>query len=136
MSKVVTAYVIHDTSAERNWSSHIRHHTKSRNWFKAENVEKVYMVKHQYRKKNIWLNKKVAAAYKKFLNPTESISAKLLFQSNSNSLHEIGDHDEVETEVNIIDDGQMVLIDGGDDVINGGYDESLHIQVSGEASDS
>ena len=54
----------------------------------------------------------------------------------SNSLHEIGYRDEVETEVNTVDDGQMVLIDGGDDVINGVYDEALHIQVVGEAADS
>ena len=51
MVKVVPTYVPHAVLAERNWVSHIRHHTKSRNQFKAENVEKVSMVKHQYRKK-------------------------------------------------------------------------------------
>ena len=61
-------------SAEHNWSSYICHHTKSRNQFKAKNVDKVSMVKHRYRKKNKLSNKKVAAAYQKLLHPTESIS--------------------------------------------------------------
>ena len=80
------------------------------------------------------MNKKVSAAYEKLLHPTKYISAKLLFQANSNSLHEIGDDDEVETEVNTRDYGQLIAIDGGDDVIDGGYDEALHIQVAGEAA--
>ena len=92
------------------------------------------MVKHQYRKKNTLSNKKVAAAYEKLLHPTKYISAKLLFQANSNILHEIGDDDEFATEVNTRDDGQLIVIDGGDDVIDGGDDETLHIQVAGEAA--
>ena len=92
------------------------------------------MVKHQYRKKKTLSNKKVVAAYDKLLHPTKSISAKLLFQVNSNSLHEIGDDDEVETEVNTRDYGQLIVIDGGDDVIDAGDDETLHIQVAGEAA--
>ena len=90
MAKVVTTYVPHDVSAERNWSSHIRHHMKSRNRFNAENVEKVYMAKHRYRKMKTLSNKKVSAAYEKLFHPTKFISAKFLFQANSNSLHEIG----------------------------------------------
>ena len=132
--KVLTTYVSHSASAECNWSSHIRHHTKSRNQFKSKNVEKVSMVKHQYRKKKKLPNKKVSAAYQKLLHPTEFISAKLLFQANSNSLHEIGYDDDVETEVNTRDDGQLIVIDGGDDVIDAGDDETLHIQVAGEAA--
>ena len=89
------------------------------------------MVKHQYRKKKTLSNKKVEASYQKMLHPNESISAKLLFQANYNSLHEIGYDDEVETEVNT---GEMIVIDGGDDVIDGGDDEALHIQVAGEAA--
>ena len=134
MAKVLTTYVPHAASAERNWSSHIRHHTKSINQFKAKNVEKMSMVKHQYRKKKTLSNKKVAAAYQKLLHPTESISTTLLFQANSNSLNEIRDDDEVETEVNTRDDGQLIVIDGGDDVINGGDDKALNIQVAGEAA--
>ena len=91
------------------------------------------MVKHQYRKKKKSLNKKVSVPYEKLLHPTKSISAKLLFQVNSNSLHEIGYDDEVETEVNTRDDGQLIVIDCCDDVIVGGDDEALHIQVAGEA---
>ena len=71
MAKVVTTCVPHAVSAERNWSSHIRHHMKSRNRFKAENVEKVSMVKHQYRNKKKLPNKKVADAYQKLLHPTK-----------------------------------------------------------------
>ena len=88
------------------------------------------MVKHRYRKKKTLSNKKVAASYQKMLHPNESISAKLLFQADSNILHEIGDDDEGETEVNTGDDGQLIVIDGGDDVIDGGDDEALHIQIS------
>ena len=40
VAKVLTTYVPHAVSVERNWGSHIRHHTKLRNWFKAENVER------------------------------------------------------------------------------------------------
>ena len=69
----------------------------------------------------------MSAAYEKLLHPTKYISAKLPFQANSNSLHEIGDDDEVETEVNTRDDGKLIVIDGGDD-------EALHIQVAGEAA--
>ena len=94
------------------------------------------MVKHRYRKKKKLPNKKVVAEYQKLLHPTEFISAKLLFQANSNSLHEIGDEDEVETEVNTRDDSQLIVIDGGDDVIDGGDDEALYIQVVGEAADA
>ena len=86
------------------------------------------MAKHQYRKKKTLSNKKVSAAYEKLLHPTKFISTKLLFQANSNSLHEIGDDDEVETEVNTRDDGQLIVIDGGDDVIDGGDDEALHTE--------
>ena len=136
MAKVVTTYVPHALSAECNRRSHIFHHMKSRNRFKAENVEKVSMAKHQYRKKKTLSNKKVATAYQKLLHPTKYISAKLLFQANSNSLHEIGYDDEVETEVNTRDDGQLIVIDCGDDVIDGGDDEALHIQVAGEAAHS
>ena len=69
------------------------------------------------------------------MHPTESISAKLLFQANSNSLHEIGYDDEVETEFNNTrDDGQLIVIDGGDGVIVVDDYESLHIQVEGEAA--
>ena len=32
------------------------------------------------------------------------------------------------------DDGQLIVIDGGDDVIDGGDDETLHIQLAGEAA--
>ena len=78
-------------------------------------------------------NKKVSAAYEKLLHPTKFISAKLLFQANFNSLHEIGYDDEGETEVNTGDESQLVSIDGGDDVIVGDDDEALHIQVAGEA---
>ena len=92
------------------------------------------MVKHRYIKKKKFSNKKVAAAYQKILHPTESISAKLLFQADSNSLHEIGNDDEVENEVNTGDYGQLIVINGGDDVIYGGDDEALHIQVAGEAA--
>ena len=120
-------------SAECNWSLHIRHYMKSRNRFKAENLEKVSMVKHQYRKKKTLSKKKVVAVYEQLFHPTKSISAKLLFQANSNSLHEIRDDDEVETEVNTRDYGQLIVIDGGDDVIDGGDDETLHITVAGEA---
>ena len=88
----------------------------------------------QYRKKKKLSNKKVSAAYEKLLHLTKYISAKLLFQANSNSLHEIGDDDEVDTEVNTGDDGQLIFINGGDDVIDGGDDEALHIQVAGEAA--
>ena len=130
----MTTYVPQAVSAERNWSSHIRHHMKSRNWFKDKNVEKVSMVKHQYRKKKKLLKKKVSAAYEKLLHPTKYISVKLLFHANSNSLHEIGDDDEVDTEVNTIDDGQLIVTDVDDDVIDGGDDEALHIQVAGEAA--
>ena len=91
------------------------------------------MAKHRYRKKKKLSNKKVAAAYQKMLHPTEFISAKLLFRANSNSLHEIRDDDEIETEVNTGDNSQLIFIDGGDGVINGGDDEALHIQVAGEA---
>ena len=92
------------------------------------------MVKHQYKKKNTLLNKKVAAAYEKLLHPTKYISVKLLFQVNSNSLHEIGDDDEVDTEVNTRYDGHLIVMDGDDDVIDGGDDETLHITVAGEAA--
>ena len=68
------------------------------------------------------------------MHPTKSISAKLLFQANSNSLHEIRDDDEVETEVNTGYGGQKIVIDGGDDVIVGGDDEALHFQVVGQAA--
>ena len=61
VEKVVTTYVPHAVLAERNWSSHIRNHMKSRNRFKAENVEKVSMVKHRYRNKNTLPNKNVAS---------------------------------------------------------------------------
>ena len=81
VEKVVTTFVPDAASAERNWSLHIRHHMKSRNQFKAENLEKVSMVKHQYIKKKTLSNKKVVAAYEKLLHPTKSISAKLLFQA-------------------------------------------------------
>ena len=134
MAKVVTTYVPHATSAERNWSLQICHHTKSRNWFKAKNVEKVSMVKQQYIKKNKLLNKKVAAAYQKLLHLTKYISEKLLFRADAKSLHEIGDDDEGETEVNTGHDDQMIVIDGGDDFIIDGDDEALHIQVAGEAA--
>ena len=92
------------------------------------------MAKHRYRKKQTLSNKKVAAAYHKLLHRTKSISAKLLFQANSNSFHEIGDDDEVETEVNNGDNGQMIVIEGGYDVIDGGDDEALHIKVAYEAA--
>ena len=92
------------------------------------------MVKHRYRKKKTLSNKKVAAAYQKLLHPRKSISAKLMFQADSNSLHEIGDDNEVETEVNTGYYGQLIVIDGGNDVIVGGDDKALHIQVAGEAS--
>ena len=92
------------------------------------------MVKHQYRKKKTLSNKKVSAAYEKLLHPTKFISTKLLFQADSNSLHEIGDDDEVETEVNNGDNGQMIVIEGGDDVIDGGDDEALHIQGACDAA--
>ena len=92
------------------------------------------MVKHRYRKKKKLSNKKVAAAYQKMLHPSKSIYAKLLFQANSNSLHEIGYDDEVDTEVNTRDDGQLIVIDGGDGVIVVDDYESLHIQVEGEAA--
>ena len=132
VEKVVTTYVPHAVSADCNRSSHIRHHMKSRNRFKAENVEKVSMVKHRYRKMKTLSNKKVSAAYENLLHPIKFISAKLLFQANSNSLHEIGYDDEVETEVNTGYDGQLIFIDGGYYVIVGGDDEALHIQVAGE----
>ena len=57
-----------------------------------------------------------------------------MFQADYNSLHEIRDDDEGETEVNTGDGGQLIVIDGGNDVIDGGDDESLHIQVAGEAA--
>ena len=131
MAKVVTTYV--SQAASR---LHIRHHINSRNRFKAKNVEKVSIVKQQNRKKKKLSKKKLAATYQKLLYPTKSISAKLLFQADSNSLHEIGDDNEVETEVATGDDGQLVVIDSGDDIINGGDDEVLHIQVTGEAAHS
>ena len=134
MAKVVTTYVPHAALADRNWILHIHHHTNSRNQFKDENVEKVSMMKHWYRNKKKLLNKKVAAAYHKLLHTIEYISTKLLFQADSNSLHEIRDDDEVETEVNTGDNSQLIFIDGGDDVIDGGDDEALHIQVAGEAA--
>ena len=84
------------------------------------------MLKHRYRKKKTLSNKKVAAAYHKLLHLTESIFAKTPFQANSNSLHEIEEDDEGETEINTGDDGQLIFIDGGDDVIDGD-DEALHI---------
>ena len=46
VAKVVTTYNPHAASGERIWSSHIRHHIKLINWFKAGNLEKVSMVKH------------------------------------------------------------------------------------------
>ena len=92
------------------------------------------MVKHQYRKKKTLSNNKVSAAYEKLLHPTKFISTKLLFQANSNSLHEIGDDDEVETEVNTRDYGQLIVIDGDDYVMDSSDDEALHIQVAGEAA--
>ena len=69
------------------------------------------MVKHRYRKKQTLSNKKVAAAYQKLLHLTESISTKLLFQANSNSLYEIGYDDEFETEGNTGDDSQLIFIE-------------------------
>ena len=92
------------------------------------------MVKHRYRKKMTLSNKQVADEYQKLLHTTEYISAKLLFQADSNSLHEIGDDDEGVTEVNTGNDGQLIFINGGNDAIVGGDDEVLHIQVAGEAA--
>ena len=59
-----------------------------------------------------------------------------MFQADSNSLYEIGDDDEVETEVNTGNDGQQIFIDieGFNDIIFVGDDEALHIQVAGEAA--
>ena len=76
----------------------------------------------------------MAAAYQKLLHLTKYISAKLLFQANSNSLNEIGDDDEVETEVNTGYDGQLIVIYDGNDLINGGDDESCQIQVAVETA--
>ena len=79
-------------------------------------------------------NQKMGAGYQKLWHPTESIYEKLLFQVNSNSLHEIGDDEKVQTEVNTGDDDELIVINSGDDVIDDGDDEALHIQLAGEAA--
>jgi len=95
----VTSYVPQACSAERNWSSHIRIHTKERNRLKQQNVKKIARVKHAYRKRQtkrdvIQRQKQL----KKLLHPTESISIAMLFGCIDDDTSEATDSGEADGE--------------------------------------
>ena len=67
------------TSSERNWSSHIRIHTKERNRLQLKNVTKISKIKHSENKGGKGNKASVTKKYAKILDPNNSLSMNILF---------------------------------------------------------
>ena len=83
LGAIVTAYCPHACSAERNWSSHVRIHTKERNRLVHGNVTKISKIKHNEKKCVKQNSKAIARKYNKILDPQNSLAINILFGTQS-----------------------------------------------------